>query len=86
MTVTLTSVQLEWIKAHVARGEFPSVEDAVRQLVDERIAAHELDEDGDLSWAKPFVDEGLAALGRGEFITVEEHKARNAARLKAIAR
>ena len=86
MTITLTPAQLEWIKTHVARGQFPSVEDAVRQLVDERIAELELDESDDLSWAKPLVDEGLAALERGKFITLEEHKARNAARIAALSR
>jgi len=56
---------------------------SARQLIDERIAERELEEDN-LAWAKPLVDEGLAALSRGEFITLEEHKARNAARLAAL--
>ena len=43
----------------------------------------ELEED-DLAWAKPLVDEGLAALERGEFMSLEDHKARNAARLAAL--
>jgi hypothetical protein len=30
------------------------------------------------------VDEGLAALERGGFISLDEHKARNAARLAAL--
>ena len=71
------------MKAHVATGEFASIEEAVRQLVDERIAERDFDGD-DLSWAKPLVDEGVAALDRGEFISLEEHKARNAARLAAL--
>ena len=32
----------------------------------------------------PSSDEGLAALERGEFISLDEHKARNAARLAAL--
>jgi Arc/MetJ-type ribon-helix-helix transcriptional regulator len=28
MTITLTPEQLAWIDAHVARGDFPSVEEA----------------------------------------------------------
>jgi antitoxin ParD1/3/4 len=86
MTITLTPKQQEWIAAHVARGDFPSIEEAVRQLIDERIAERELDENDDLAWAKPYVDEGLAALERGDVITLEEHKVRNAARLDAITR
>ncbi len=86
MTITLTPEQQEWIAAHVAQGDFPSVEEAVRQLIDERIAELELDASDDLAWAKPYVDEGLAALERGEVLTLEEHKARNAARLDDITR
>ena len=69
------------------RGDFASVEEAARQLIDDRIAelAHdEGDEHDDMAWAKPLVDEGLAALERGDFITLEEHRARNAARLAAL--
>lgn len=84
MTITLTPDQHRWIAAHVERGEFPSIEEAVRQLIDERIAEHDLDIGGDLAWAKPLVDQGLAALERGEFISLEEHKARNAALLAAL--
>jgi len=40
----------------------------------------------DMAWAKPYVDEGLAAVERGDVITLEEHKARNAARLAAMKR
>jgi antitoxin ParD1/3/4 len=87
MSITLTPEQETWIKAHVATGEFPSVEDAARQLIDDRIAelAHdEGDEHDDMAWAKPLVDEGLAALERGDFTTLEEHRARNAARRAAL--
>ena len=87
MTITLTPKQEAWIKAHVASGEFASIEDAARQLIDDRIAELALgegDEPDDLAWAKPLVDEGLAALERGEVITLDEHRARNKARLAAL--
>ena len=87
MSITLTPEQETWIKAHVATGDFPSVEEAARQLIDDRISelAHdEGDEHDDMAWAKPLVDEGLAALERGDFITLEEHRARNAARRAAL--
>lgn len=83
MAITLTPDQEAWLKAHVATGDFPSIEEAARQLIDERIVERELEKD-DLAWAKPLVDEGLAALERGEFVSLEEHKARNAARLAAL--
>ncbi len=84
MTITLTPEQQEWLAAHVARGDFASVEGAARQLIDERIAEHELREGDDMAWAKPYVDEGLAALERGEFVSLEEHKAHNAALLASL--
>ena len=85
MSITLTPEQETWIKAHVATGDFASVDEAVRQLIDDRIAelAHDEEHD-DMAWAKPLVDEGLAAFERGEFITLEEHRARNAARRAAL--
>ncbi|KAF0135547.1 MAG: hypothetical protein FD139_3278 [Methylocystaceae bacterium] len=83
MAITLTPDQEAWLQAHVATGDFPSIEEAARQLIDERIVERELEKD-DLAWAKPLVEEGLAALERGEIISIEEHKARNAARLAAL--
>ena len=84
MTVTLDPEQEEWLKGRVARGDFASVEEAARQLIDERIAELALEGRDDLAWAKPTVDEALAEVARGEEITLEEHKARNAARLAAL--
>ena len=36
-----------------------------------------------MAWAKPYVDEALAEVERGDVITLEEHEARNEARLAA---
>jgi antitoxin ParD1/3/4 len=82
MSITLTPEQETWIKTHVPTGDFASVEEAARQSIDDRIAelANYADnEHDDMAWAKPLVDEGLAAIGRGDFVTLEEHRARNAA-------
>ena len=83
MTITLTPEQEAWIDAHVSSGDFASVEDAVRQLVDERIVELDLADD-DLGWAKLHVDEAREAVARGDFITLDEHRARNAERLAAL--
>jgi antitoxin ParD1/3/4 len=85
MLIALTPEQQAWLEARVASGHFSSIEEAARRLLDECIAEREL-EDGDLGWAKPLVDEGLAALERGQTMSLEEHKARNAARLAARKR
>jgi antitoxin ParD1/3/4 len=84
MTISLTPEQQAWINAHVARGDFASAEEAARQLIDERIAERALEEQDDLAWAKPHVDEALAEAARGDVISREEHRARNAARLAAL--
>jgi antitoxin ParD1/3/4 len=85
MPITLTPSQEAWLRSHVAAGDFSSIEEAARQLIDERIAEREL-EGGDLAWAKPLVDEGIAAFERGEFMTLEEQRARNRVRLAALKR
>jgi antitoxin ParD1/3/4 len=83
MTITLDPDQQAWLEARVASGDFASVEEAARQLIAERIAELTL-EDEDMAWAKPYVDEALAEVERGEVITLEEHEARNDARLAAM--
>jgi antitoxin ParD1/3/4 len=84
MQFTLTADQEAWLRARVARGEFASPEEGASRLLDERIAECAFEASDDLSWTKPLVDEGLAALERGESISLGEHKARNAARLAAL--
>jgi len=87
MSTTLTPEQETWIKAHVAIGDFASVEEAARQLIDAQIAElanDEGDEHDDMAWAKPLVDEARADIARGDVSTLEEHRARNAARLAAL--
>lgn len=76
MAVSLTPEQHAWISAHVARGEFRSVDDAARQLIDERITERIAEERDDLAWAKPYVDEALAEVARGDVLSIEEHEAR----------
>jgi antitoxin ParD1/3/4 len=83
MPVTLTPEQEAWIEARVASGDFASVDEAARQLIDERIAELVLQDD-DMAWAKPLVDEARAAVARGEVVSFEEHKAHNAALLASL--
>lgn len=82
MKIDLTPEQETWLTAHVASGDFESMADAIRSLIDERIA----EEDDDLAWAKPLVEEAERAIERGEVMTLEEHRARNAARLQSLKR
>ena len=87
MAITLHPDQEEWLQTRVARGDFASVETAARQLLGERIAELAKDEEGasdDEAWMKPYIDEGLAALDRGDFVSLEDHKAHNAALLASL--
>jgi antitoxin ParD1/3/4 len=84
MTISLTPEQEAWLGAHVARGEFPSIEDAARQLIDERIAERAAEARDDLAWARPFVDEALAEVERGEVISRAEYRRRMSARLAEL--
>jgi antitoxin ParD1/3/4 len=82
MNIRLPRAQQEWLDAHIAKGEFASVEDALQQMIAERMAL----EADDLAWAKPYVDEARAAVARGEVFTLEQHEARMDERLKALKR
>jgi antitoxin ParD1/3/4 len=85
MTITLHPHQEAWLRTRVASGEFASVEEAARQLIDDRIAELADDNERDeMAWAKPYIDEGLAALDRGEFVSLEDHKAQIAALLESL--
>ncbi|HKI15989.1 MAG TPA: hypothetical protein VKA12_13475 [Roseiarcus sp.] len=83
-TIPLTPAQEQWLRARVASGAFPSVEDAARQLIDDRIAEIRLLEEDDMAWAKPLVDEARETVARGDVLTVEEHRSRNKERLAAL--
>ncbi len=50
--------------------------------LDAHIATGE--EDDDLAWARPLVDEAGSDIERGDVMTLERHRARNAARLAAL--
>jgi antitoxin ParD1/3/4 len=85
MSDILTPEQHAWLSDHVASGEFQSVEEAARQLIDESIALRSIMEgDDDLAWAKPLVDEALKAVERGEILTLSEHEARMDALLASM--
>ena len=72
MNIRLKPDTEEWLKTQVAEGRFESIEDAVEVLVaEDRITQAQLDA-ADLSWAKPYIEEGLAAIESGDLIPAEE--------------
>lgn len=70
MNIALTPEQETWIREHFSADGL-SVEAAVRQIVDDRIAMSDLEMD-DLGWALPLVDEALADIARGETLSLAE--------------
>ena len=84
MSIELRPEQEAWLQVLVATGEFASIEEAARQLIDERIAGRAVEDGDDLAWAKPSVEEARAAVGRGEFVSLDDHKAHNATFLASL--
>ncbi len=80
MTITLAPEQQKRFEAAVAAGQFASVEDAVRFAVDHPVLTEA--ELGDLSWAKPYLDEAQASIARGESMSLEQFNAHVDKRLR----
>ena len=82
MTITLPREQQDWLEAQVKAGVYKSIDEAVAGFVAEHM---DLDID-DLAWATSLVEEGRAAFDRGEFMTLEEHRARMEKRFGKLER
>ena len=82
MTITLPREPQEWLGAEVKAGYYDSIEEAVASIVAERMYVAV----DDLAWAKPLVEEALAAADRGEGMTLEEYRARMAERFGKLDR
>jgi antitoxin ParD1/3/4 len=80
MNIVLPPAQQKWLEARIAKGEFASAEDAMQQMIAERMAI----ETDDLAWARCYIDEARTAAANGDVMTIEEHRVRMAKRLKAL--
>jgi antitoxin ParD1/3/4 len=74
MNVPLKRQDEEWLEQQVATGRFSSVAEAVAAAV----AKLKSDDAIDDQWAKPLIDEALAALDRGERTPWQKGDALNA--------
>jgi predicted transcriptional regulator len=72
MNIRLKPDTEEWLKTQVAEGRFESLEQAVEVLLEESRSNLELLDKVDLSWAQPYIDEGLADLEAGRVHPAEE--------------
>ena len=72
MNVRLKPHTEEWLKAQVAEGRFSSLEEAIEILVREDQVAQSALEETDLSWAKPYIAQGLADVEAGRTVPADE--------------
>ena len=72
MNIRLKPDTEEWLKTQVAEGRFESIEQAVEIYLDESRRNQEALDNADLSWAKPYIEEGLADLQAGRVRPAEE--------------
>lgn len=82
MTITLPREQQEWLEAQVKAGYYDSIDDAVASIITQHMV---IDVD-DMAWAKPLVDEGRAAIERGDGLTLEEHLRHIEEKLESLKR
>ena len=82
MIINLPADQELWLKAQVEQGQFASIDDAVRAMIAEHMALAT----DDLAWAKPLLEEGLAAVKEGRVISAAESTAKMKAHLESLKR
>jgi len=80
MTIQLPRPQREWLQQRVADGTFATTDEAAKELIDERMAL----EADDLDWVRGDVEEARTDVAAGQFMTLDEHLARNADRLAKL--
>ncbi len=71
MDIQLKPATAAYLEAQVAEGRFASIADAIDALArEDEVMQAELDA-ADLSWAKPYIDKGLADLEAGRVVAAE---------------
>jgi Arc/MetJ-type ribon-helix-helix transcriptional regulator len=84
MNITLTGEQESALSSLVAAGDYPSIEEAARALLDERLSLNELEEP-DFEVTRALLAEAEADIEAGAVMTLEEHRTRIEALLKNLA-
>lgn len=82
MNIRLRPETEEWLKAQVAAGRYPSVEEAVEIiLVAAKLGQGPVNNNPDLAWAKHYLEDGTAREA-GDAIPAEEVQRELLARVK----
>ena len=93
MSIALTPVQTKWLEEQVSAGAFPSVEDAVRQAVEQLIedqtatfeTTWEPQSPEEIAEIKTLLDEGRASLEREGPVPWEKVRAKLDARIRRLS-
>jgi Arc/MetJ-type ribon-helix-helix transcriptional regulator len=80
MNVQLSPAHQKWLADQVSAGTFASVDDAVAWAIEGMMRLT----DDDLTWARPYLENGEASLARGEGIPGDDFLARLDGRLDAL--
>lgn len=80
VTTARPKTHVDWLKAQVTDGTFPSIDEAAASISKERM---ELEAD-DLDWAADAVAEARRDIADGRTISLDEHRTRNASQLHRI--
>lgn len=81
MSIVLKTRHASWLSARVADGTFVSIEDALAQILEDRMAS---DQD-DFAWLVESVDDARREVVDGRALSLDEHLARNAERLAKLS-
>jgi len=84
MNITLTGEQESALSSLVAAGDYPSIEEAARALLNERLLLNEVEEP-DLEDTRALLAEAETDIEAGAVMTLEEHRARIEVLLKNLA-
>ena len=84
MNITLTGEQESALSSLVAAGDCPSIEEAARALLNERLLLNEVEEP-DLEDTRALLAEAETDIEAGAVMTLEEHRARIEVLLKNLA-
>jgi antitoxin ParD1/3/4 len=80
MNIQLPPDQQTWLEEQVKAGHYASLDEAIAGAVDNL----RLSQINDVSWMKPYVDEALDQVERGEVLSAEEFHDRMQATLHRI--
>ncbi len=88
MNIALPKTHTEWLQSRIADGTFASLDEALAQIVEERMLSEADDwlpqAGAELEMLVESLDAARADVAAGRFVTLDEHRARTAERLARI--